>query len=994
MHALVLLLGVLPAQAVLPGEEIAFPPVPRPIRTFDVHRQADLRMGAPWRAFLAGEGTGWRAVFDEATGLPLKAWGPPLALGPTRTTGEVEAALLAFLDRHPDLAGVDTGSLHLGSAGYLERRDTWYVTLEETLDGVPVVGGGVDARIVGGRLVFLRVKTHPFAPRLPAAVLDEALAVREAVGRGPAPWVVHERLGARLVALPREDARDASLDLAWEVRTETDVPRGRWLAYVDARSGALLGLLNEFPHETGRLLAYHDRRTVNGDTTTTGLPHAPVSTGATATYTDADGWFDLEGESFTSTLVGEHVRVSNRNGRAGALAFSGTEGTWTTASATQAEIDAYVFVEQVRSWAAALVPEVAYTNDRINTNVNETYFTCNAYFDGSITFAIEGGGCNNTARIADVVYHEWCHGLHWYSMVSGYYDDAVGEGFADSCSVLLTGDSVIAPYFYQGYDVGIRNLAPDRSYPSDLTGESHTDGLIFGGAVWDLLQILSSEVGSAEATAIVSGLLLDSIKAGFTIPEAYDEFVLADDDDGDLTNGTPHVCEIVEAFTPHGLGPLGGASALVVLDHVPLENQEVAGRPIPVEGTVLPLSDLCGEADVAEARVVWSTDGGTSWREEGLDVRKGLDGDEISGSIPALPEGTTVLYYLEAETTDGTRITAPEGADIAPSAFFVGELEELYFEDFEAGSGGFISHAELGRDDWEWGMPQGEGGDPASAYSGTNAWGNDLTGDGAYANNCFPVLTSAAIPVAPYPDLVIQFRRYLGVEDGYYDHATVSVDGATLWSNHGTVYEVGDEHHRDDRWVLASLGVADTDLDGLITIEWGLESDPGLTFNGWTIDDVAVYAPASAVNRLAVTDFRASEGVPGLLLSWTNPAADDLERVVVVVRDDRYPTSPEDGVFAWTVEDPVPGRDVAVFAQMEDTEVHWFTVFAMDVTGTWSQGVYEGFNADQGKAGHREATGDDGETPACGCGTSSPRSGMAWWLAALGAALAIRRRRP
>ncbi|MBN1335309.1 MAG: hypothetical protein JXB39_05065 [Deltaproteobacteria bacterium] len=998
MHAAALLLGMLPAHAILPGEEALFPPVPQPIQVFDARRQVDFRMGAPWRAFLQTEGAGWRAVFDETTGLPFRAWGPGIALGSTRSAHEVESALRAFFARHPALTGVDAGSLNLASAGYLERRDTWYVSFEETIAGVPVVGGGVDARIVGGRLVFLRVKTHPGLGSLPRALLDEPRALREAVGRGPAPWVVHKPLGSRLVLLPRDEGPAVALDLAWEVRTETQVPRGRWLSYVDAHDGTLLGLRNEIPHSTGRVLATHDTRAPDGHMTTSGLPWAPVSTPTSATYTDADGYFDLVGDTFTSSLVGEHVRVSNRSGAEGSLTFTGSEGTWTSAAASQAEIDVFVFVEHVRTWAAGWAPEVSYTDSRITANVNDTSFTCNAYYDGSLNFAIHGSGCNNTARIADVVYHEWCHGFHYYSLVSGTFDYSASEGIADSCSVLLTDDSVIAPYFYQGYASGIRDLAPNRVYPDDLTGESHNDGLIFGGTVWDLLQILEEEIGDEEANDVVSDIFVDAIKAGFTIPESYDEFVLADDDDGDLSNGTPHICEIVEAFTLHGIGPMGGLSALVVFDHEPIENQTANGRPIPVHGTVLPISDVCGSAEVAEAWVVWSTDGGETWEQTDLEVYPGLDGDEVAGTLPAQSEGTTVLYYVEAETTEGVSVSAPIGADISPFAFYVGDLETLYFEDFEADDGGYTSTALEGRDDWEWGAPQGIGGDPREAYSGSNVWGNDLSQDGAYANDCFPVLTSVAIPVAPFPDLVVQFRRYLGVEDGYYDDATLDVDGETVWRNHATNRTVGDEHHQDDQWTLASVRVTDADLDGFITLAWGLEADPGLTLNGWTLDDVTVYAPASTPNRLAVTDFQASEGVPGLRLSWTNPDLDDLDRVVVVFRDDRYPTHPEDGTLIWEELDAAPGEAIARYAPVEDLDTHWFAVFAVDAAGTWSQGVYPGYNADQGTAGpgDPEDTGDDEsqeDAPTeCGCG-ASPRPASAGWLVALGLGLAWRRRR-
>ena len=37
---------------------------------------------------------------------------------------------------------------------------------------------------------------------------------------------------------------------------------------------------------------------------------------------------------------------------------------------------------------------------------------------------------------------------------------------------------------------GIREVSSDRVYPDDVVNEVHADGLIFGGAIWDYLDIM------------------------------------------------------------------------------------------------------------------------------------------------------------------------------------------------------------------------------------------------------------------------------------------------------------------------------------------------------------------------------------------------------------------------------------------------------------------------------------------------------------------------
>ena len=60
---------------------------------------------------------------------------------------------------------------------------------------------------------------------------------------------------------------------------------------------------------------------------------------------------------------------------------------------------------------------------------------------------VEGGGCANTGLIADVNYHEWGHGLHYYSLLSGTFDGSYSEGYSDTVAFLMTLDSTIAPGF-------------------------------------------------------------------------------------------------------------------------------------------------------------------------------------------------------------------------------------------------------------------------------------------------------------------------------------------------------------------------------------------------------------------------------------------------------------------------------------------------------------------------------------------------------------------
>ncbi len=887
-------LGLLgPSDAFAFRDDGATPLGEEPVRLRRVHvgRQARLRAGAAWQGFVAGEGAGWQVRFDEKAGTPLAAWGPGIDLGVSGDDPDATAAaLLDFFARHADLIGVSVDDLRL-AAVRPAREHTVYrfdrvVPLPdgawdggvdggdlggagvgdpglpdpEAPDGAdsplwelarwgePVVwGGALVAHVRDGRLFMFRAETYPGAEAAasePLVDADDAIAI--AVEQGLAPQAEHAVDGAVLVVFPREAGSGLDHRLAWAVLSRTGSPRGDWLAFVDARTGELLNVSNRVRFLSGTVYGEHDTRTVDGDTSVSPLPGLRVSSSAGSTYADDDGAFSLSGSGLSvDGLVGDYVSVRNRAGRNGGASWTDGDYTLTEADATLGEIDSYVFIEHMRAWGEAHAPDLGIVTDGIASNVNMNSY-CNAYYDGSVNFYRSGGGCNNTARIADVEYHEWGHGLHAYAAGTWYVDGSLGEGAGDTTAFLQTGDSEIGPYFWTSGEP-VRDVEPDRVYPDDWVGEVHEDGLIFAGAMWDLYQILAGTEGDEEARAIVSDIFVDALRTNPSIDTSYDAVVAADDDDGDLSNGTPHYCAIIRAFGEHGLGP-GQGTSLLQLGHDPLRNQPDTADGYPVEAEVVNTGSACADAEIRSAVVVWSADGGESWQETPLDVSDGV----VSGEIPAVDPETVVSYYIEVDGGEAGTVTAPSGGAINPFSFYVGNTEEIRCDSFELDDGGYTHELlggddEEGADDWQWGTPQGLSGDPDFAWSGDRVWGNDLGGgnyDGAYQNSKHNRLSSAPFDVSGEDRVVVQFRRWLTVEDGYYDQASVLANDAVIWQNHATSRSIGDEHTQDEQWAPATFIV---DLDGAdsLTLAWDLQSDGGLTFGGWNIDDVCVYRIAA-----------------------------------------------------------------------------------------------------------------------------------------------------
>src|SRR5262249_40365932 len=96
-------------------------------------------------------------------------------------------------------------------------------------------------------------------------------------------------------------------------------------------------------------------------------------------------------------------------------------------------------------------------------------------------------------------------------------------------------------------------------------------------------------------------------------------------------------------------------------------------------------------------------------------------------------------------------------------------------------------------------------------------------------------------------NLRLRFQRWLGVEDGLYDHAKVQVNGNTIFQNVAT--GGGVTQTIDTAWTPQDFDIgALANNNAAVTVKFTLDSDPGLQFGGWTIDDFRIVslAPVSA----------------------------------------------------------------------------------------------------------------------------------------------------
>jgi hypothetical protein len=166
-------------------------------------------------------------------------------------------------------------------------------------------------------------------------------------------------------------------------------------------------------------------------------------------------------------------------------------------------------------------------------------------------------------------------------------------------------------------------------------------------------------------------------------------------------------------------------------------------------------------------------------------------------------------------------------------------------EDFEAGGLGWTSGtvAPGSANDWQVDRPQGFGGiafgipwtDAPGAFSGRLALGTNLRGNGTttgrYPPNSDYFARSPIYNCTGRQGVFLRFRRWLSVQSGQFDSATIRVNGALVWANPSSQALV------DMSWQLVEIPLPMADNQSAVQIEFGLQTDGSVELGGWTIDD-------------------------------------------------------------------------------------------------------------------------------------------------------------
>ncbi|HWO26205.1 MAG TPA: hypothetical protein VNO30_46075 [Kofleriaceae bacterium] len=842
----------------------------KPLRSQRMLRAAPAATTA-WQRFSAATSGQWRAAWDAATSVPSRMWGPGLpAPGAMASAAAAEQHARRLLADHIALLAPGAAVTDFVLVANHTDGDIRSVGFEQRALGRRVVGGQISFRFKRDRMFMIGSEALPDVrfTQLPARLARTSLLARatdnlrrelDLAGAPVTPVTSAPSLGPASddeVVLPLVgDSAVYGYRLATRMMIDGGAD-GRYLAYVDPTTGAVLAVRQQNFYATGTVLYRGvDRYPTRGRVDRIAR-RAHVQVGGTPQTTSSNGvvsWSPDAMQTLTTTVQGDLVTIVDKGGGAApsvALSLApGGVAVWDASGKAEddAQVVTFLAANTVKDYVRNnLDPAMAKLDEPIVANVNLPQ-SCNAFYDGkSINFFHANAMCQNTGLIDDVIYHEFGHALHVAEIVEGVgsFDGAMSEGAADFLAASITNDAGMGRGFFYD-DKPLRDLDPtdgEFSWPKDIS-EIHHTGKVFGGTFWDLRKALIPALGEGPAIALVNRLFVGALRRSVSIPTSLYEVLAADDDDGDLMNGTPHECFIRDAFGRHGLRTATGTiSAPGILD-------ETAAATIPVRLDLTGLSSLCTGDEIDKVTLAWKPGFGETPAAGEADMTR-VTAAQYTSQLPIVRDEVT-YYHATVRFKDGSQLTLPDNLGLPSYTLYQGKTVPLYCTSFETDP--FAEGWTTGTDDpnvespWQWGAPPGTGStDPPAAYSGSRVLGMVLGGD--YAPKQLSFATLPPIDVGQWSDVRLQFRRWLAVEDSHYDKARVTVNGQQAWINY--TQDIGDSssiHHIDREWAFHDVRLSGFAFGHVLNIGFDLTSDEGLHLGGWQLDDLCVVANVSSV---------------------------------------------------------------------------------------------------------------------------------------------------
>ena len=646
--------------------------LPESWRPIDVVTQQQLREQSNWKSYLQLH-PGWFVHFNEITQSPHRAYGAGISQTPE-----------AFIQELKNIFGLQ-GNLEF--VGMFQQGGRTTYRWKQNIENIEVLFSDVNCVVYNDKIVswewdvFHTDRIGAFNVMSDMTLRQSAISnidniiddVIEVEGLRYYPHLKHDDIQLRRVKTYLVKSHNAF-----------GIPQ-RYRVYVDCENGEILYRVNEIAHidskmPTGSItnLPFVVSAQVQStyyltspwDAPVDGnLPNLRLSIGGVDYFTDADGNVVIPQAGPLSAniyLEGPWAKVYTGTvtpSFAATLLEGGNIVSFDNNSNIK-ERTAYRSVQDIHDHMKFWMPDFTGMDFQLPTNIDVTGGDCNAFYDGtSINFYDLANGCNASSNIPDVAYHEYGHGINdnYYQSQGGtFINGAIGEAYADFWAISLSNNPILGSGFYVDNQDPIRRYDIDpKVYPMDLVGEVHQDGEILMGAWWDTHLLMGADWNITIPLFVeaYAGLQAQTMNGneGQAYTDVLIDVLLADDDDGDLSNGTPHGNAIVQGFYMHGITLISNAEFV----HSPQMFLDSNTEVVIESGLDLTLPYL---NYLQSVKLHYQVNNGVWQESEMFD----MGGQQYFVSLGQYPNATVIRYYMTAQDVNGSIGTAsPFGAHLS-----------------------------------------------------------------------------------------------------------------------------------------------------------------------------------------------------------------------------------------------------------------------------------------------------------------------------------------
>ncbi|MCC7430642.1 hypothetical protein IT568_07360 [bacterium] len=625
---------------------------------FSHHNQIEqqkLLNSQTWQNFTQNK-TNWIAIWNEQTELPQRAFGQPFAF--TERVTQENATKIATDFLFSIQRDFDFSILELKPVRTDFVLGNYVVFYQQFVNGFEVIDSKVFVKLTSdGKIaefgLTLAKNLRNFTPVISKENLDY-FASKGLSGFDFGKDKVEVSNDLFYVPVYSQGMKILDYKLAYKCFVPTAKFLGKWESYVDVENGEILRRFNTYYFGTidGQVKGEIEPVTANGNSQLLPYKNLRLNVGGTLVTTDANGNYSVNvsgnlPQNITVPLQGPYGRLRNvQNGNiTPTLSLTTATGNETVNVIFEAsnsifpERDAFYHQNIVHDFIKSVDPVFTGVDYVMNCNI-EINDVCNAYWDGSsINFFRAGANgnssCPSTARLAGVVYHEYGHGINSKQYTPFSMPGDMHEGLADYTAAAIENQPNIGIGFFGGSSY-LRSINNTNKYPDDISGEVHNDGLIIGGAFWDLRLLL----GASKTDSLWHFARYSKPNSFF---DYFVDVLTTDDNDFNLANGTPNSSAIFQAFDKHGI------SSDIQINHIKIPDTENTQNPYTLSAEFL--TNIFGIGIyTTQCSVFYSNDGGSNFSSVPMFE---LTSTNFTASIPAQTSGTTVNYFIKAKDVLG-----------------------------------------------------------------------------------------------------------------------------------------------------------------------------------------------------------------------------------------------------------------------------------------------------------------------------------------------------